>query len=123
VIRLADARELATLAHLLNTSISIEGRQLQPLPVPEARAVVSNLLAHLPEMADIDDYYFGEDPEGCHYTTLLGVLNTVLSFMVPGALIGTAPDGSIAFFVDDDRFFRTISDMRDNRGLIVDIKQ
>ena len=122
MIRPANARELAALAQLMNASISLEGHQIQPLPVPEARTVVADILAHFPEMTDVDDYFIGEDPEGCHYTTLLGVLNTALAFMIPGAMIGPAPDGSIAFFVDEERFFNTVSEMRDASGLIVDIK-
>ena len=105
----------------MNTSIAVDGRQFQPMPVAEARAAVADILGHLPELADLDDYFMGEDPEGGHYTTLLGVLNTALSLMVPGAMIGPTPDGSLAFFVDDDRFFRTVRDMRNDRGLVVDI--
>ncbi len=122
MIRPASPKEALLLAEIMNTSLAVEGRQLQPAPTAEARASVADILSHAPELVDYDDYLIGENPDGSRFTTLLGAMNTVLSFMVPGAMIGPTESGTLAFFVDDDRFFRTISKMKRHSRFIVDIR-
>ncbi len=122
MIRRASASDLGLITTLMNTSLAVDGKQLQPLPLAEAREVVSGILYQVPAAADLDDYFIGETPDGSFYTTLLGVINSALAFMIPGVMIGPAPEGGIAFFVDDERFWETTQKMRDTRGFVVDIQ-
>lgn len=123
MIRQARSDEVRLLSEIMNASLAIEGRQLQPSPTEDARTSVADILAHAPELIDYDNYLIGEAPDGSMFTTLLGAMNTVLSFMVPGALMGPSETGAITFFVDDDIFFQTIARMRRGSGLIVDIRK
>tara|TARA_R110000824_G_scaffold183466_8_gene364489 strand:- start:63 stop:437 length:375 start_codon:yes stop_codon:yes gene_type:complete len=123
MIRQARADEVRLLSEIMNASLAIEGRQLQPSPTEEARASVADILAHAPELIDYDDYLIGEAPDGSKFTTILGAINTVLSFMIPGVLIGPSETVDLAFFIDDDIFFQTVRRMRHGAGLIVDIRK
>lgn len=121
MIRQASHEEMAVLSEVMNNSLMIDGRQLPPMPVDEAKDSVASILGSSPELIDYDDYFVGESEDGEFYTSALGMMNSVMSHLVPGAMIGQGPDGALTFFIDEERFFETISRMREGYGLVVNI--
>lgn len=120
MIRPARTDEAAAISKVLNAAMALDGVQLQPLPVREAKAVMSDILSNMVETADVEDYFIGQG-DGGYYTTMLGAMNSVLAHLVPGVLLAATGD-RLSYFVDEDRFAATMYHMKMGLGLVVNIR-